>query len=72
MWFMDARRNAPWITADKPSSMGIAITSTQPSGPPTMNTMATNTRMNGRSEIADSVADAKNSRTSSICDRWCA
>ena len=41
---------------------GMAMTSTQPSGPPITNTMPTNSTMKGRSDSADSVADAKKSR----------
>ena len=72
MWAMVARRRLPWISADKASISGMATTSTQPSGPPTTKAMATKTMMKGMSEMADSVADAKNSRTCSICARWCA
>ncbi len=65
-----ARRMAPCSSAAPSSSSGIASTSTQPSGPPMTNTMATKITMKGRSEMADSVAEAKNSRTCSTCARW--
>ena len=67
-----ARRSAPWITVAISRIAGIANTSTQPSGPPMMKVIATNSTMNGRSEMADIVAEAKKSRTSSICASWCA
>jgi hypothetical protein len=50
----------------------MVTTSTQPSGPPMAKVIATKTRMKGRSDTADKVAEAKKSRTTSICPRWCA
>ena len=55
------------MPADSSTNSGSAITSTQPSGPPTTKVMATKTKMNGRSDKAAKVAEAKNSRTTSIC-----
>ena len=66
------RRSRPWMIAAMPRMSGIAITITQPSGPPVRKIIATNRITNGRSLMADSVAEAKKSRTTSTCARWCA
>lgn len=49
--------------------MGMASTSTQPSGPPTTKVMVTKTMMKGRSETTDMLAEVKKSRTTSIWAR---
>jgi hypothetical protein len=60
------RRIAPWISQATSMISGTPTTSTNPSGPATMKVMAMKMKMNGRSLMADRVADEKNSRTSSI------
>jgi hypothetical protein len=67
-----ARRSAPWISNDPSSITGTATSGTKPSGPPMTKVMAMKMTMNGRSDSAASVAEAKNSRTCSICARLCA
>jgi len=51
------------------SISGIAIISTQPSGPPMMKVIATNRITNGRSVRTDIVAEVKKSRTTSTWAR---
>ena len=72
IWDIIARRSAPWIIQEISSISGTASSGTQPMGPPMTKVMATKMTMKGRSERAASVAEAKNSRTSSICANWCA
>jgi hypothetical protein len=64
------RRSEPWISIATPRITGTAPPAPSPAGRRSGRS-AMNSTMKGRSDSADSVAEAKKSRTISICASWC-